>query len=257
MLRCYPLAEAQTRGHLEDVDADTVTLLLHMALQGKLRRWTLWLTKWTLFHLSLPRLRSFCSICSLTIEAGSYGLDRMAPVDPTIASLIVSPDEAVRPDARCPRPQCWLTDLLVRAYNIAARMGQIGKSFSHLILGLSQVLQESGVDYSAQTLSDASLQTFTFMSRELGRLMSTVSLACRQVWLAQSSLSEGCHRMLRSLPVVPGHMFGPAAQQALERSAQVDQARQWFAGSAQTPRQMGLLPPDPSRSYLMLAQVHS
>ena len=27
-------------------------------------------------------------------EAGSYGLDRMAPIDPTIASLIVSPDEA-------------------------------------------------------------------------------------------------------------------------------------------------------------------
>ncbi|XP_030293378.1 uncharacterized protein LOC115593839 [Sparus aurata] len=106
-------------------------------------------------------------------EAGSYGLDRMAPVDPTIASLIVSPDEALRPDARCPRPQCRMTDdLLVRAYNIAARMGRIGNSFSHLILGLSQVLQESGVDSSAQTLS---------------------------------------------------HMFGPAAQLALERSAQVDQ----------------------------------
>lgn len=187
-------------------------------------------------------------------EAGSYGLDRMAPVDPTIASLIVSPDEALRPDARCPRPQCRMTDdLLVRAYNIAARMGRIGNSFSHLILGLSQVLQESGVDSSAQTLSDASLQTFAFMSRELGRLMSTVTLARRQVWLAQSSLSEGCRRTLRSLPVVPGHMFGPAAQLALERSAQVDQARQRFAGlrrgSAQAPRQMGLLPPAPSRSY--------
>ena len=111
-------------------------------------------------------------------EAGSYGLDRMAPVDPTIASLIVSPDEALRLDARCPRPQCRLTDdLLVRAYNIAACMGWVGNPFSRLILGLSQVLQESGVDSSAQTLSDASLQTFAFMSRELGRLMSAVTLA--------------------------------------------------------------------------------
>ena len=71
-------------------------------------------------------------------EAGSYGLDRMAPVNPTIASLIVSPDEALRPDAHYPRPQCRLTDdLLVRAYNIAARVGQIGNSFSHLILALA------------------------------------------------------------------------------------------------------------------------
>ncbi|XP_072219103.1 uncharacterized protein [Leuresthes tenuis] len=31
--------------------------------------------------------------------------------------------------------------------------------------------------------------------------------------------------------VVPGHVFGPAAQQALERIAQMDQARQWFAGA--------------------------
>ena len=39
----------------------------------------------------------------------------------------------------------------------------------------------------------------------------------------------------------------------LERSAQVDQARQWFAslhrGLAQAPRQIGLLPPGPSCSH--------
>ena len=123
-------------------------------------------------------------------------------------------------------------------------MGRIGNSFSHLIQHLSQVLQESGMDSSAQTLSDASLQAFAFMSRELRRLMSTVTLARHQVWLAQYSLSEGCCLTLRSLPVVPGHMFGPAAQQVLERSAQVDQARQRFAGlrqgSAQASRQKGL-----------------
>ncbi|XP_059207148.1 uncharacterized protein LOC131986285 [Centropristis striata] len=132
-------------------------------------------------------------------------------------------------------------------------MGRIGNSFSHLILGLSQILQDSGGDSSAQTLSDASLQTFAFMSRELGRLMSTVTLACCQVWLAQAPLSEGCRRTLRSLPVVPCRMFGPAAQQAVERSAQVDQARQQFAslrrGPVQAPRRMDLLPSGPNRSH--------
>lgn len=146
----------------------------------------------------------------------NYGLDRGSSQN---GSLIVSPDEALRPDARCPCPQCRLTDdLLARSYNIAARMGRISNLFSHLILALSQSLQESGVDSFAQTLSDASLPAFAFMSRELGRFMSTVTLAGRQVWLVQSPLSEGCRRTLCLLPVVPGQMFGPAVHQALERS---------------------------------------
>ncbi|XP_074506781.1 uncharacterized protein LOC141776850 [Sebastes fasciatus] len=124
---------------------------------------------------------SDCRNLAAMQEAGSYGLDRMGPVEPAIASLIVSPDEALRTDARCPRPQCRLTDdLLARSYNIAARMGRMGNSFSHLILALSQSLQETGTDPAAQTLSDASLQAFAFMSRELGRLMSTMTLARRQ-----------------------------------------------------------------------------
>lgn len=195
---------------------------------------------------------SDCRTLAAMQEAGSYGLDCMAPVEPAIASLIVSPGEALRPDARCPRPQCRLTDdLLTRSYNIAARMGRIGNSLSHLILALSQSLQESSTDPSAQTLSDASLQAFAYMSRELGRLMSTMTLARRQVWLAQSPLSEGCRRTLRSLPVVPGKMFGPAAQQALERGIQADQARQQFAGLRRgpVPRWRDPLPPNSNQSY--------
>ncbi|XP_028297420.1 LOW QUALITY PROTEIN: uncharacterized protein LOC114459327 [Gouania willdenowi] len=55
-------------------------------------------------------------------DAGSYGLEQLAPVEPAIAALIVSPDEA-----------------------------------------------DSGGEHAAQSLSDASLQTFAFMTRELGR----------------------------------------------------------------------------------------
>nr|WPK86714.1 NLRC3-like protein 49 [Sebastes schlegelii] len=122
---------------------------------------------------------SDCRNLAAMQEAGSYGLDRMGPVEPAIASLIVSPDEALRTDARCPRPQCRLTD------DRAARMGRMGNSFSHLILALSQSLQETGTDPAAQTLSDASLQAFAFMSRELGRLMSTMTLARRQGYTLQ------------------------------------------------------------------------
>ncbi|XP_049437342.1 uncharacterized protein LOC125891834 [Epinephelus fuscoguttatus] len=181
-------------------------------------------------------LPSDCNALAAMKDAVQYGLDQVPAIDASIASLIVSPDEALRPDARCPRPQCRVTDdLLNKSYDIAAQMGRIGNSLSHLVLAQSQTLQTAGADAQAQGLSDASLQVFAFLTRELGRLMSTLTLARRQVWLAQSPLSEACRKTLRTLPVIPGQMFGPAAQQALERSVQVNKVKQQFADLRQAP----------------------
>lgn len=122
----------------------------------------------------------------------------MPKVNPFIPSFILSPEEAWRPNAHCPRPQCRIPDnLLSQAYNTAVRMGHIVNSLSHLILALS--LQPMGGYPSTQILSDASLQAFTFMSRELDRLMSTLTQARRQVWLAQSPLLEACRRTFHDI----------------------------------------------------------
>ncbi|KAK0139592.1 hypothetical protein N1851_023527 [Merluccius polli] len=142
-------------------------------------------------------------------DAAQVGLGRMPPVEPAIASLILAPDEALRPDARCPRPQCRVTDdLLTKAYDSAARMGRIGNSLSHLLLGLSTSLQQAQVEPSLQSLSDASLQAFALMARELGRTM----------------------KVLRAVPVEPGELFGAAALEALERAARARQTRQELSG---------------------------
>lgn len=170
-------------------------------------------------------------------DAAQYGLSRMPPVDTAIASLVVAPADAARPEARCPRPQCRVTDdLLTKSYDIAARIGRLSNSFSHLALALSQCLKEAGVDDATQSLSDASLQTFAYMSRELGRLMATLTVTRRQVWLAQSPLSESCRTTLRTLPVLPGQVFGPAAQQTLERTVEANKSRQQFADLHRTSR---------------------
>ncbi|MEQ2169294.1 hypothetical protein GOODEAATRI_023565 [Goodea atripinnis] len=88
-----------------------------------------------------------------------------APVESAIASLIVPPDEALRPNASCPRPQCRVTDdLLCRAYDSGAQMGRIGNSLSHLMLGLSSSLDLVPLDQLAQGLLDASLQAFALMT---------------------------------------------------------------------------------------------
>lgn len=103
--------------------------------------------------------------------------------------------EALGPDGRCPRPQCHPTgDMLSKIYDSAARMGHIANSLSHLMLALSVSLQEATLDASIHNFSDTSLQAFALMSRELGRLMSTLVQARRQVWLAQSPLTEICRR---------------------------------------------------------------
>ncbi|CAL8282152.1 unnamed protein product [Boreogadus saida] len=88
---------------------------------------------------------------------------------------------SVPPSEECPRPQCRVTDdLLSKAYDAAACMGRIGNSLSHLLLGLSTSLQQAQVEPSLQSLSDASLQAFALMSRELGRTMSTLVQTLRQ-----------------------------------------------------------------------------
>ncbi|MEQ2172885.1 hypothetical protein GOODEAATRI_025952 [Goodea atripinnis] len=120
-------------------------------------------------------------------ESVKAGLDHMPVVEPAVASLIVSPDEALGPDVRCPRTQCW-DDLLCKVYNAGARAGRLGNSMAHLMFALSASLQDTGGATVAVGFSDAALRTFALMTRELGRVMSFR----RQVWLAQSPLTEAC-----------------------------------------------------------------
>lgn len=108
------------------------------------------------------------------------------------ASLNVDPDEALRTNARCPRPQRHITDnLLCRAYDTGACMSRMGNSLSHLLLALSAFLEQSTVDAPTQDLVDASPQAFALMSRELGCLLST--LTRRQVWLALEHMAQATH----------------------------------------------------------------
>lgn len=64
-------------------------------------------------------------------NASAYVLGKMPAIEPiasiaSITSLIVSPDEVLRPDARCSRPQCRITDdFLVKSYDTAANMGHV------------------------------------------------------------------------------------------------------------------------------------
>ena len=53
-------------------------------------------------------------------DTARVGLERMSPIEPDIASLNVSPDEALRRETRGPRPQCRVTDGLLIQHVLAA-----------------------------------------------------------------------------------------------------------------------------------------
>ena len=56
-------------------------------------------------------------------NAGEHDLVNMPSVDQCISSLVLSPDEALKDNTRCPRPQCRVKDsLLLKAYATAACM---------------------------------------------------------------------------------------------------------------------------------------
>lgn len=180
---------------------------------------------------ALSRLSADGRALAAMHNAAEAGLEHMPAVEPAIASLIVSPEEALRPTVQCPRPQCRVTDdLLTRTYNAGARAGRLGNSLAHLMFALSASLQGGSASADSIVFSDAALQAFALLTRELGRMMSLLCRARRQVWLAQSPLTEACRKTLRSVPVEPGVLFGPAALEALERTIQAQETRQQLSG---------------------------
>lgn len=200
---------------------------------------------------ALSRLSADGRTLAAMNNAAEAGLDHMPAVEPAIASLIVSPEEALRPTVRCPRPQCRVTDdLLTRTYNAGARAGRLGNSLAHLMFALSASLQEGSASADSVCFSDAALQAFALITRELGRMMSLLCRARRQVWLAQSPLTEACRKTLRGVPVEPGVLFGPAALEALDRTIQARETRQQLSGlSRSMPPPAGVRgPPAPPRT---------
>ncbi|CAJ1074276.1 uncharacterized protein LOC125891834 [Xyrichtys novacula] len=179
-----------------------------------------------------------CRTMGAMAGAAQFGLERMPAVENPVASLVVSPDEALSQNPRCPLAQCRLTDeYITHAYESAARAARVGNSLSHLILALDKSIADAGADHATQSLSEASLRAFAYMAKDLGKVMSNLTLARRQVWLAQAPVSRQCKKKLCKLPVVPGQIFGAPAQEALDRCIEAAKAKRQFADLRQTPAQ--------------------
>lgn len=158
-------------------------------------------------------------------EPSAAGLGPMPPVEPAVVSLVVSPDEALRTDPRCPSPECRRTDNLVCwAYNTQATMGRVLNTMAHVLLALQTTIQPSS-DAAMSDLVDTALQGIGALAKQCGKSMGLLLQARRQIWVAQSPLPDAARNVLRQLPLAPGQLFGPAAQEALNRRQLASETR--------------------------------
>lgn len=188
-----------------------------------------------------PAMRTLAAMA----DAENHSLGNMPAVDTCIAALVVSPDEALRPDPRCPSAECRRTDeLFIKAHNTATRVGRLSNSLAHLLLALQSSLPGANTDRAPDELLNAALQTMGYIAQDMGRLVATLVRGRRQVWLAQTPLSETCRATIRALPLIPGHVFGPAVKDALDRRALISESRR--QETAQRPfRFRTPVPPNP------------
>ncbi|MED6261860.1 hypothetical protein ATANTOWER_011035 [Ataeniobius toweri] len=120
----------------------------------------------------------------------------MPLVEPAIASLIGAPDEALRPSARCPCPQCVALRTICCAEFMILVPDWDGLAifYPNFCWVCQPHLRVLRLADPVQGLMDVSLHAFDLMSREIGYVLST------QVSLAQSPLTETCRRTLIGLP---------------------------------------------------------
>lgn len=117
-------------------------------------------------------------------EVPKFGLGHMPAVEPTIAFLVISPDEVLREDAGYPRPRCRIMDdFLCRVHDAGAHMGRCSCCPRPIYMGPWVI--PLPVVWSG-------LQTYAFSTKELNRLLLTlvsVHLHAELVWPPLTELS--------------------------------------------------------------------
>ena len=153
------------------------------------------------------------------------GMGNMPPVEQGIAALTKLGPTGVTPNSKCPNKQCRRTDSLVcRTYNSAARAARSGNALVLILAALEKIVGPG--DSDARTLVNAALMAHSQLTRDIGTTMASAMVTRRQVWLAQTGLSQNVQDELREKPVMPGHVFHEGFQESLDRAVQCFQARE-------------------------------
>ncbi|MGH0129857.1 UNVERIFIED_CONTAM: hypothetical protein FKN15_040001 [Acipenser sinensis] len=184
---------------------------------------------------SAPSVSKQATLLSSLEGADKLSLAGIPPVDSTIAALVRAPlvGEFAR-DPMCPNPQCRVTEThLKRVYAAEAQETRLANTASVLTMYLDGVLREAPlpepVASGLRLLSDTLLQISGLQGQALDRSLAGLIMARRQLWLSQARVPDTDNAALLDAPISPGHTFGPAVEEILQKSLREREASRQVA----------------------------
>ncbi|MGH0145788.1 UNVERIFIED_CONTAM: hypothetical protein FKN15_006239 [Acipenser sinensis] len=178
--------------------------------------------------------------------ASEAGLASFPPVGAAFAALVKSPTlSGLVKDPTCPNKQCRITEVhlkrgitevhLKKGYSAATeavRLSNLASLLSVYQAALIKALPNyPSVSLRAELglIAQLLVKLAQLNARAQGRSIASLVVARRQLWLSQARVQEHDKAPLLDAPITPGHTFGPAVEEMLQRSAKAKEASQQLA----------------------------
>ncbi len=157
--------------------------------------------------------------------AANYGLATAPQIGPTFAMLNGAMARTGR-DATHPNKHGRIIDSQLRkAYHASALSARLACTNSLLLVYLEGLLQDLSSTLTEEESVPETLRVVDMLIRgtsahaqALAQSMANMVQARRQVWLSQANLLDQDSMAVIAAPLVPGEVFGPPAEAALEQS---------------------------------------
>ncbi|MGH0137427.1 UNVERIFIED_CONTAM: hypothetical protein FKN15_009507 [Acipenser sinensis] len=169
--------------------------------------------------------------------ASEAGLASFPPVGAAFAALVKSPTlSGLVKDPTCPNKQCRITEVhLKKGYSAATEAVRLSNLASLLSVYQAALIKDLP-DYPSVSLraelgliAQLLVKLAQLNARAQGRSIASLVVARRQLWLSQARVQEHDKAPLLDAPITPGHTFGPAVEEMLQRSAKAKEASQQLA----------------------------
>ncbi|MGH0133712.1 UNVERIFIED_CONTAM: hypothetical protein FKN15_053300 [Acipenser sinensis] len=169
--------------------------------------------------------------------ASEAGLASFPPVGAAFAALVKAPTlSGLAKDPSCPNRQCRITEAhLKKGYAAATEAVRLSNVASLLTVYQAALLRDLPECPSAAlrnelgTVAQLLVKLAQLNARAQGRSIASLVVARRQLWLSQARVQEPDKVPLLDAPSSPGHTFGPAVEEMLQRSVKAREASQQLA----------------------------
>ncbi|MGH0153588.1 UNVERIFIED_CONTAM: hypothetical protein FKN15_047918 [Acipenser sinensis] len=169
--------------------------------------------------------------------ASEAGLASFPPVGAAFAALVKAPSlSGLAKDPSCPNRQCRITEAhLKKGYAAATEAVRLSNVASLLTVYQAALLRDLPECPSAAlrtelgTVAQLLVKLAQLNARAQGRSIASLVVARRQLWLSQARVQEPDKVPLLDAPISPGHTFGPAVEEMLQRSVKAREASQQLA----------------------------